>query len=222
MTKHKISHIEKVLNVWAIVLIIWSFYRVKFGTGLPVWFDEFIAKPVIFLSPVLYFVKRVEKKNLFESLGYIKKNLVKESVYGLLVSVILFIVLFFIFYLKGFLQNLNFLNSITTMSVLYFLIISFATSFSEETLSRGFVLTRLHVRFQNIYLASFFGSILYFFIHIPILFTNKLLAGNTLIGITSIEFILGFILSLVFLLRKNIIIPIFIHTFYNLALWLLM
>ena len=221
MTKDKISHIEKALNIWAIVLIVWSFYRVKFGTTLPIWFDEFIAKPIIFLGPVFYFIKKVEEKSFFKSLGFVKKNFLKESSIGLLISVIFFSVFVFVFYSKGFFKNFNFVNAFSIIPILYLLITSFATSFSEEILSRGFILFRLNDHFKNIFTSSFCASILYFFIHIPILFTDKSLTGDLLIKVATVEFLLGFILSLIFLLRKNIIIPIFIHAFYNFCLWLL-
>src|SRR3989344_3962000 len=45
------SHTEKILNVLAIVLIIWSLYRAYFKTSLDPLIDEFIAKPLVFLLP---------------------------------------------------------------------------------------------------------------------------------------------------------------------------
>ena len=42
MTKSETSPTQKMLNVWAIILIIWSLYRATFKTGLPILFDEFI------------------------------------------------------------------------------------------------------------------------------------------------------------------------------------
>ena len=63
--KQKTSPTQKALNVWAIVLIIWALYRAKFRTDLPIWFDEFIAKPAVFILPIYYYISRYEKKNFF-------------------------------------------------------------------------------------------------------------------------------------------------------------
>jgi membrane protease YdiL (CAAX protease family) len=221
MARRAISHLEKTLNIWAIILIIWSLYRAKFGTSLPLWFDELLAKPIIFLLPVFYFIKKVEKKDFFKSTGFVRQDLLKETLLGLLIGFVFICILFLGFISRGFFQNLNVIKSLSLIPFLYFLIVSFATSFSEEILSRGFILTRICERFNNIYLSSFFAAILYFFIHIPILFTDKLLTGDLLLRVSTIDFVLGFILSLIFLVRKNIIIPIFIHAFYNLLLSLL-
>lgn len=209
--KPQITHIEKSLNVWAIVLIIWSIYRAKFGTTLPIWFDEFIAKPIVFIAPVYWFIKNVEKTSFFKSLGFTKKNIYKELLIGLLIGLVFFSILFYGYSSKNGFANLS-------ISIVLF---SLATSISEEILSRGFILKRLFDASKNIYSASFFTSILYFFLHIPILFTSESISGFLLLRLMTIDLFLSFAISLIFLLRKNIIVPIFIHAFYALSLWLL-
>lgn len=209
--KPEITHVEKSLNVWAIVLIIWSIYRAKFGTTLPLWFDEFIAKPIVFIVPVYWFIKKVEKESFFKSLGFTKKNILKELLIGFLIGLILFSILFYGFSSKNGLTNL-------TINII---LLSLATSLSEEILTRGFILKRLYEASKNIYSASFFTSILYFFLHIPILFTSESISGFLLLRLMTIDIFLSFAISIIFLLRKNIIVPIFIHAFYALSLWLL-
>jgi len=66
MAKSEVSSTQKMLNVWAIILIIWSFYRATFKMNLPVWFDEFIAKPMVFLFPIYWFITKLEKKTIFK------------------------------------------------------------------------------------------------------------------------------------------------------------
>ena len=209
--KSEISHIEKSLNVWAIVLIIWSIYRAKFGTALPIWFDEFIAKPIVFIVPVYWFIKKVEKTSFFKSLGFTKKNIIKELLIGLIIGLVFLSILFYGFSSKNGLTNL-------TINII---LLSLATSISEEILTRGFILKRLYEASKNIYSASFFTSILYFFLHIPILFTSESISGFLLLRLMTIDIFLSFAISIIFLLRKNIIVPIFIHAFYALTLWLL-
>ena len=46
MLKKKVPELERILNVYGIVLILWSIYRWNFI--MPDWVDEFIAKPLVF------------------------------------------------------------------------------------------------------------------------------------------------------------------------------
>ena len=62
--KKEISSTQKALNLWAVILIIWAIYRTYFK--LPEWFDEFIAKPLVFVLPVLVYIRTVEKRNSFK------------------------------------------------------------------------------------------------------------------------------------------------------------
>ena len=48
--KENVSPLQKSLNVWAIILILWSIYRANFGTSLPTWLDEFLVKPLFLYS----------------------------------------------------------------------------------------------------------------------------------------------------------------------------
>src|SRR3990167_4336147 len=89
MTRYK-SQTEKVLNVWAVVLIIWSLYRVTFQVTLNPLFDEFVAKPLVFLLPVYLFITHLEKKPFLKTIGLIKKNWAREVLYGLIVGGIFF------------------------------------------------------------------------------------------------------------------------------------
>ena len=58
--KSKATPTQKALNLWAVVLIVWAIYRAKFK--LPEWFDEFVAKPIVFVLPVYYYIQKIEKK----------------------------------------------------------------------------------------------------------------------------------------------------------------
>lgn len=220
--KKQTSLTQKALNLWAIILIIWSFYRVNFR--MPEWFDEFIAKPAVFILPVYYFIKKfdsdligVDKKDFFSSL-YIKPKLFwKDLFLGLMVGGILFATAILANFVKF--QKLIFFNqSISGQNILLILAIALATGISEEILSRGFVLKKLYEESKNIYTSSFFASVLFFFLHVPILFTNAKLTGNLLLLFMATDIILSLVNSFVFLTRKSLLLPILIHAFYNLSL----
>ena len=55
-----------VYHLWGWILLVWSLYR-RF-LKLPEWADEFIFKPLVFVAPVLWYVRTIEKRKL-ESIG---------------------------------------------------------------------------------------------------------------------------------------------------------
>jgi membrane protease YdiL (CAAX protease family) len=219
--KKKVSPTQKVLNLWAIILIIWSVYRTKFS--FPEWFDEFIAKPLIFVLPVYFYIKRVEKKDFLPSVLLTTKNIFKDIYLAIVIGFVFALSAFFSNYIKhgSFSFSSTILYSSSQKLSTYFLI-ALATGFSEEILSRGFILKRLYEESKNIYSSSFIASILFFIIHIPILFTNVKLTGNFLLFFMFNDIILSLANSFIFLNRKNLISPILIHTFYNVAIILFM
>ncbi|MBI2051159.1 CPBP family intramembrane metalloprotease [Candidatus Roizmanbacteria bacterium] len=212
--KKSLSHTEKVLNTWAIVLIVWSLYRAQFKTELPLWFDEFVAKPVVFLVPVYWFIKKVEKKKFFESIWLTPKGATRELLYGFLIGAIFFAV--GIFMNRGLPQT----GLFTTAAFLPLFFTSFATSISEEVLSRGFVLRRLYEESHNPFTSSFLASVLFFFLHVPILFSSDKITGQLLLQVMTTDIILSLAVSFIYISRRNLIMPICIHALYTLSLYL--
>ncbi len=212
--RQKLSTTQKALNLWAVILIAWSIYRVLFK--LPEWFDEFIAKPLVFVLPVYFFVKRVDRKEFFGEIGLRPKK-VRADLFLALGAGLLFIVtaLFSNYIRSGKLALLK--ESINSSAMIFPALIIMATAVSEEILSRGFILKKLYDESGNIFTASFFGSVLFFFLHIPILFTSKI-TGTLLLLYIITDLIISLINSFIFLERKSLILPILIHAFYNLSL----
>lgn len=214
--KQPVSPTQKMLNVWAIILIIWALYRAYFK--LPDWFDEFIAKPVVFILPVFYYITRVEKKDFFRGIDFHVRTLGKDLLYGLVVGLFFIGTAVFANYVKT--KNLFVLGPFSVypaVTVAYLMILSLATGVSEEILSRGFVLKRLYEDSKNIYTSSFFTSVLFFFLHVPILFTSGI-TGNTLVLFMFTDLILSLANSFIFLQRRSIVVPILIHALYNFSL----
>lgn len=214
------TYIEKVLNVWAIVLIAWSVYRGIFRTDLPIWFDEFIAKPLIFLLPLIYFINKNEKKNFFTAVALKNKGVGKEITIGVLLGLIFFVTGAIGIYVRqnGALLDLGALFQ--GKNVIYFAVISLFTSASEEILSRGFVLKRLYEQSKNVFSSSFFASLLFFFLHVPILFTTERITGTMLLQVMLTDLVLSLAVSFLFIRRGNLIAPIVVHAFYSLSIYL--
>ncbi|OGK56890.1 hypothetical protein A3J15_00635 [Candidatus Roizmanbacteria bacterium RIFCSPLOWO2_02_FULL_38_10] len=215
--KQNVSPIQRVLNVWAIILIIWSIYRTKFR--LPEWFDEFIAKPMVFIFPVFWYVKRYENKNFFDAIWFDFKKIFADLYLGISIGLIFAISAFLSNFIRGDGASVGqtiLALGLTKLSL--FFLIALATGISEEILSRGFILKRLYEDSQNMFVASFNASILFFILHIPILFSNAKLSGGLLMMFMVTDLILSLANSFIYLQRKSLFLPILIHAFYNLAI----
>jgi len=210
--KKTVSPTQKALNLWAVILIIWSVYRYNFR--LPEWFDEFIAKPIVFVLPIFFYITKVEKKNFFKEIWLTRKNLFKEILLGFGIGILFLVSASLGSYFKY--QRFNFLSTNRSWeNILFLFFISLATGITEEVLSRGFVLKKLYDESKNIISISFFASLLFFFLHVPILFTNAKIIGRLLLLIMFTDLGLSLAISFIFLTRQSLVIPILIHAFYN-------
>jgi len=205
-----ISHLEKTLNIYGIILIVWSLYRFYFKTTQPLWFDEFIAKPAIFVLPVWYFVSRYEKKPFLEGLSIKTKSPLLDIAAGLLIGAVFFVISAF--------RAIS--HTGISPQIIYWVGIALASSITEEIVSRGFILNRLFDNDKNIILSSVYASILFFFLRVPILFVENKLSGQVLVQALLTNFILSLVISLLFLKRRSLPFAIAIHFMYALSFYL--
>lgn len=215
--RKEVSTTQKALNLWAIILIVWSIYRANLK--MPDWFDEFLAKPLIFILPVYYYITKIEKKNFFKEILIEKKQVIEDLLIGLGIGVI-FVVSAVLGNFIKYKKLVLFSTPVSPQNILFLLILALATGISEEILSRGFVLKKLYDESKNILTSSFFASLLFFFLHVPILFTNIKITGGLLLLFMVTDISLSLVLSFIFLSRKSLVLPILVHAFYNLAITL--
>ncbi|MBI3619941.1 CPBP family intramembrane metalloprotease [Candidatus Roizmanbacteria bacterium] len=214
--RSKSTATQKALNLWAIILIAWALYRTNFQ--MPEWFDELVAKPVVFITPVWYYIRSIERKKFLDGLWFQAGRFGKDIIEGVLIGAMFFASATLANFVK--LKKFTLIHplALSGQTVGYMVVIAIGTAVSEEILSRGFILKRLYEESRNMYTSSFFASILFFFLHIPILFTNPKINGSLLIVLVVTDMVLSFINSVVFLQRKSLTLPILIHAFYNLAI----
>jgi|SRR3989339_475672 len=212
--KSKTTPLQKALNLWAVILIVWSIYRTYLK--MPEWLDEFIAKPLVFVLPVIYYIRKIDKQNVLSSL-YISlkpKKLFQDFLYAVGVGVIFFITASLAYFVKSG-KFISFNYNISSANIFLIIITALATGITEEILSRGFILKKLYEESKNPISSTFFSSILFFFLHVPILFTNAKIGGNLLLVFLATDLLLSMINGLIFIERKSLVIPIFLHAFYN-------
>lgn len=200
-------------------MILWSFYRMYFKTDMPVWFDEFLAKPVIFILPIYYYINHYEKKDFLKSVDLKIKDWKRSIIFGLFIGIFFFLLGVFTKLIQpnGLVSLIKILFSTSTI---YYFLIALATSFSEEIVSRGFILKRIYEDKKNLLLSIFYASILLVFLHIPIIFTNPDLHGIVIIQMIVMDFIFSLAVSLLYLQTKSLYVPIIVHTFYIFSVYL--
>jgi membrane protease YdiL (CAAX protease family) len=216
MKDKKVTPTQRALNLWAVILIIWAIYRTYFK--LPEWFDEFIAKPMVFVLPVLFYISRIEKQDILSGL-FIKKDkkiFIKEFFIGLGIGLALFFTALLSIYLST--KKITLFSHFPSPNKLGLIVLTaFATGITEEILSRGFVLKRLYEESKNAYSSTFFASILFFFLHVPILFSSNRIGGSMLLMFMFTDLMISMVTGLIMIQRKSLTIPILIHAFYNIV-----
>lgn len=210
---------QRMLNVWAIVLIIWAVYRHQFETSLPIWMDEFLIKPLIFLGPLTYYIIKHEKKPLFTSLGFTTKHHGVDIILGLAIGGLIF----FSGALANYLTDGTLYSSdsawLNQYPVWYLVTIALATAFTEQVLMQGFLLNRLLEYKLQVVKAVASTVALFVFLRIPMLFTIPDLDGYMILQILATDLFLISVVSVLFVLRRNVALPILVHAFYTMGLY---
>lgn len=213
--KHPVTQsLEPIYQVWGWTLLIWSLYR--YFLKLPEAFDEFVAKPLVFLGPLLWYVFKKEKRGI-ESLGLTTKNLFMNLYVGLGFG--------FVFALEGIAANaikygkiqINPIAAFEQYGMVTLLVLSVATAVSEEILNRGFLFGRIMEKTKNLPKAALLSTLLFVLLHVPILVTSLHLQGTMLILFFLTDFILGMANSLLYYNTKSLLAPILVHVFWNMT-----
>jgi membrane protease YdiL (CAAX protease family) len=212
VTKPKVS-LSSVFRIWAWILLAWCLYRYFFH--LPEWADEFIFKPLVFVVPIIWYVKNKEKQSL-ATIGLTWRNFFTSVYIGLGFGVV--------FALEGLATHVIKYGKIDVSPIAAFrqygfflIIISLATAFTEELLSRGFVFNRLYEKSKNLMYSSIVSSFMFMALHVPILVTTTKLQGTTLILFFVTDFVLGVANSLLYYNTGSLVAPILVHIFWNMT-----
>lgn len=211
LTKKEVT-LKHPLSLFSFIFVIWAIYR-YFPEVLPEWVEEIILKPIFWLLPTVFFVKKIEKTD-FASLGFQKKNFFPSLYWGIGLGMV--------FALEGFLVNIlkykglnlgNFFSS--PIDFLFSLFLSFATAFSEETVFRGYILSRLFKVWKSEIWANLVSSLLFAFIHLPIAIFVLGYTPQVMLVYLFLVFVFGFAAGFVFLQTENIASSILLHVFWS-------
>lgn len=209
---------RQVFIVWFIIFLVWAFYRAYFFQ--PEWIDELLVKPLAFVFPVLFVVWYLENRPLAD-LGITFK--LKNLILDIYVGVVLGILLAFEGLIANYLKYGNFSFSPLAATKMYpdigiFLFINLISAVSEEILGRGYLYNRLFRITDRQFSSALVSSILFLLLHLPIMFTRLHLTGEALLIYPFSILILGITNCYLFSLRKSLILPILLHTFWNMTI----
>jgi len=206
---NKVTILKDVTMYSTYLVIFWTFYRFLFQ--FPDNVTELVIKPVVWLLPIFYFLKK--EKVGFGSLGITFKNIFP--------ALYLSIGLGTVFVVQAVLANFlkygyfNFGANIGAFPLMPSLGLSFASAISEETVFRGYIYSRLQYVFGGELAANIVQTILWTVIHIPIafyIFKMDLFTGLVYLFITGV---FGIGSAFIFGRTKNIFGSIFLHVLWE-------
>ncbi len=203
---------KHVFALFSFIFVVWAFYRF-FPEILPAWVDELILKPLFWVLPTFWLVRRVEKEKL-SSLGFTMKNFWPSLYWGIGLGVVLALegLLTNIFKYRGLnLVNLNY----SAWDFLGVVVLSFVTAFSEETVFRGYIFSRLSRLWKSEWLASVVSAFLFALIYLPVAIFVLSYRPAVMLVYLFFVFVYGFASTFVFARTGNIISSILLHVFWS-------
>jgi len=205
----KVTIVKNVTIYVTYLVIVWAFYRFLFQ--LPEEVEELFVKPIVWLLPLFYFIK---KEGLgLTSLGITLKNLFPAIYFGIGLGAI--------FVMEGVLTNFlkyggfHFAANLGNLPFATSLGLSFATAFSEEIAFRGYVFGRLAGVMKSEWGANIVSTTLWTLIHVPIAFFVWKLSLSAGILYLILTAIFGAGSAFVFARTKNVFGSVLLHVLWE-------
>ncbi|KKR30374.1 hypothetical protein A2715_01035 [Candidatus Woesebacteria bacterium RIFCSPHIGHO2_01_FULL_39_32] len=193
----------------AYLLVVWGFYRMLFK--LPEEVEELLIKPVLWLVPVAYFVRK--ERGSLASLGITLKNLFPALYFALALGII--------FAIEGALINFirydeaNFSANLGQNSFIFALGLSFVTAISEEITFRGYLFNRIWHVLDNEWKANIITSLFWALTHVPVAIFWWELNLSGIIIYLFLTVIFGIGSAFVFAKTKNVASSVLLHVLWS-------
>ena len=205
------KNIFKITLFFIYLLIVWGVYRFLWS-GNYLW-DELFFKPLLWLLPTLYLVKKIEKKELI-SLGLVFGKPLKNILLGIGVGLFILGEYLLALYFKG--QKIGFNpQGIRGFYWLFYFIACLGTGLVEEITFRGFFMTRINKLINDKLISNIIAGLLFFFIHFPILIFVQEQGRRGIMQFFILSLSLGIIDGYIFWKTKGILAPIAAHASLN-------
>ena len=209
VTGNKIEGLKHATILCTYLLIIWGLYRFLFK--LPEEVEEAFIKPILWLVPTFYLVK---KEGLgLSSLGISLKNIFPTIYLSLGLGILFIGEALLINYLKY--GSFQFGANIGQTSFFIAILLSFATAISEEITFRGYIFTRIWNALGSEWSSNFLTTVIWVLIHIPVtVLVWKLDIGGS-VTYLSLTALFGLGSSFIFARTKNITSSILLHVLWE-------
>lgn len=207
--KGNLLYFKHAISFYAYLLVVWGFYRLLFQAPAPL--EELVVKPIIWLVPLYFLVKREKAK--WTSIGIVFNNFFRTVYFVLTLGFVFSLFAVLVNYLKY--GGLNFAANLTEVTFWGAIGLSFITATSEEITFRGYLLTRLMSVIKSEWMANLIISIGWAAIHLPIAVLDWKLEGMSLIIYTLVVSLFSVGTTFVFLRTKNIAAPILLHVLWQ-------
>lgn len=207
----KIS-LRHVFALFSFIFVVWALYR-YFPGLFPTWFEELVLKPLFWLTPTFWLVQKIEREK-WASLGWTKKNFFPSLYWGIGLGLV--------FTFEGLLANifkyqgLNLVSlDYTPLAFLGLIGLSFVTAFTEETVFRGYIFSRLWRLWQKEGLANLVSSFLFALVYLPVAVFVLSYQPLVLMVYLSLVFLYGFAAAFVFARTNNLVASCLLHVFWS-------
>jgi len=204
--------VKHVFSLFSFIFVVWGIFR-YFPEVTPVWVEELVLKPLFWVVPVLWLVKKVEGEN-WASLGLVKKNLRSSIYWGIGLGLV--------FAFEGLLTNIFKYRGLNLVSLDYgplvffgLISISFVTAFSEELVFRGYIFSRLNQMLKNEWLANLISAFLFALIYLPMVVFVLSYQPVVMLVYLIFVFIYGVASAFIFARTGNLTASILLHVFWS-------
>lgn len=200
--------VAEVAGLYTVILVVWGFYRLLFR--LPVWIEELVIKPMVFVAPVIYRLYQEKSQSWSErwaSLGVTRVNLGMGLGLGLALGA---------FYLL--VGGAGASKEMQLGSVGLTMVLAVATAISEQLVFMGYILLRLARVWRQEWGAVVVTAVLLAVIHVPILVFDYRLPGREILGQFLLVLALGLGNGAIMLRVKNLITPVLAHSLWGWAM----
>lgn len=204
---------KRVILLYLAITAVWAAYRYFFV--LPELVDEYIAKPIIDLLPILYIVFTVEK-NTFESLGLTRNKYLTYALMGVGLGGLLIFESVLTKYIRfGGVHMVP--GPFPILSYIVNLLVAFGTAFTEETVFRGYFFRRIMWVWDNEIIANVLSTTFFTVAHLPVAIFLYHYGGVDLLVYCFQIYVLGTIFAFTFARVDSIVPSTIAHTLWNFA-----
>lgn len=197
------------IAVFVGIFVLWSVYR--FYVVQAEWVDEFIAKPILQVVPVLLVVTYIERRSLASVFPHAKSN--RSVIAGIGLGIVLIVMHWLV---------RSFTSSVVAptlsgygMTLILAATVAIATAVAEEIVFRGYFQSRFISATGSMSVSLIVTNLLFVLIHLPIIFFSN---GYSLMdaGIYSIFlFQTGLVNSIALVYTGSLVTPIIAHAIWN-------